>query len=337
MNEKKRSIRLLWFMKYDRKANRKAAMKNEARRERKFGAASVAASLLLSSSNSASAFVPSCSSSLRPTTTAIGVSSTKLFHWANRLDARFEERSCEDESYLQEEIAVKHKLQPISQEFTRRSILSIGVIGTTLSTLLSSSLPANADFAPGGTLLDRPVYVTYGNSEASPSRAPNNSNVLFSQDNYYKFGSAAPWIEAGSTEFPKSMPFVPSQQRYDALKKFSVRVQTSKDQLVKIGSASSGADVPDSDDPTYQLRALGLLANSFLASENSGTTNELMLARWYINEMYLRIGDYKTALQKGDQKDAETCYGYLIKAMNSYLTLINRSITSKVGDQFSYL
>ena len=319
-------------------SNKNVTMKSEARRERKMATASVVASLMavLSSSSSASAFAPS-SSSLRTTTTAIDVSSTNLFHWANRFDVRFEEQSSDDESPLLQETAAKHKLQPISEEFTRRSILSIGVIGTTLSTLLSSSLPANADFAPGGTLLDRPVYVTYGNSEASPTRAPNNSNVLFAQDNYYKFGSAAQWIEAGSTEFPKTMPFVPSQQRYDALKKFNGRVQTSKDQIVKIGSVSSGADVPDSDDPAYQLRALGLLANSFLASENTGTTNELMLARWYINEMYLRIGDYRGALQKGDQKDAEACYGYLTKAMNSYLTLINRSISSKVGDQFSYL
>ena len=313
-------------------------MKSEARRERKLVAAQALASLMavISSSNSAFAFVPSSSSQRITTTNVDVVSSTQLYHWANRLDVRFEEKS-DDESPLQQEVAAKRKLQPISEEFTRRSILSIGVIGTTLSTLLSSSLSANADFAPGGTLLDRPVYVTYGNSEASPSRAPNNSNVLFSQDNYYKFGSAAQWIEAGSTEFPKTMPFVPSQQRYDALKKFIGRVQTSKDQMVKIGSMSSATDIPDSDDPAYQLRALGLLANSFLASENTGTTNELMLARWYINEMYLRIGDYKIALQKGDQKDAETCYGYLIKAMNSYLTLINRSISSKVGDQFSYL
>lgn len=313
-------------------------MKSEVRRERKLVAASVVTSLMavVSSSSSAFAFAPS-SSSQRITTAAADVSSTQLYHWANRLDVRFEDRSEDDEFPLQQEIVAKHKLQPISEEFTRRSILSIGVIGTTLSTLLSSALPANADFAPGGTLLDRPVYVTYGNNEASPSRAPNNSNVLFSQDNYYKFGSAAQWIEPGTTEFPKTMPFVPSQQRYDALKKFNGRVQTSKDQIVKIGTMSSGTDVPDSDDPAYQLRALGLLANSFLATENTGTTNELMLARWYINEMYLRIGDYKSALQKGDQKDAETSYGYLIKAMNSYLTLLNRSITSKVGDQFSYL
>jgi hypothetical protein len=318
---------------------RNATMKTEAR-NRKLLATSVMTQIMamLSSSNSASAFVPS-SSSLRTTTTTIDVSSTQIFHWANRFDERFTKQSSilDDESPIPQEVVVKPKLQPISKEFTRRSILSIGVIGTTLSTLLSASLPANADFAPGGTLLDRPVYVTYGNSEASPSRAPNNSNVLFAQDNYYKFGAAAQWIEPGSTEFPKTMPFVPSQQRYDAFKKFNGRVKTSVEQIVKIGSASSSTDVPDSDDPAYQLRALGLLANSFLASENTGTTNELMLARWYINEMYLRIGDYKSALQKGDEKEAKACYGCLNKAMNSYLTLINRSISSKVGDQFSYL
>ena len=65
------------------------------------------------------------------------------------------------------------------------------------------------DFAPGGTLLDRTVSVTYGNPDASPSRLRDNSNVLFDKDNYYKFGAAAPWIDPpGSTDFPKTMPFV---------------------------------------------------------------------------------------------------------------------------------
>jgi len=107
--------------------------------------------------------------------------------------------------------------------------------------------------------------------------------------------------------------------------------------VAEIGGKESAAEVPEQTDPVYQLRALGLLANSFLASENIGTTNELMLARWYINEMYLRIGDYRSALEKGDAKEAKLCYGYLIKASNSYLSLLNRSITSKVGDQFGYI
>ncbi|KAL7534787.1 hypothetical protein ACHAXR_006077 [Thalassiosira sp. AJA248-18] len=261
-------------------------------------------------------------------------SSTQLFHWANRLDARNNvgDRILADSTQQQQNT----KLQPLTEQFTRRSLLSIGVASTTFATILSP-LVANADFAPGGTLLDREVTIFYGNPEASPSRARDNSNVLFNQDNFFKFGAAAPWIEPGSTEFPKTMPFVLSQQRYDALKKYGSRVTTAMEAVAKIGSVDSASDVPEKTDPVYQLRALGLLANSFLASENTGTTNELMLARWYINETYLRIGDYRSALEKGDKKEAKTSYECLNKAMNSYLTLLNRSITAKVGDKFGYL
>mmetsp|Transcript_7650 Transcript_7650/g.17883 ORF Transcript_7650/g.17883 Transcript_7650/m.17883 type:complete len:270 (-) Transcript_7650:355-1164(-) len=197
--------------------------------------------------------------------------------------------------------------------------------------------PANAgSFAPGGTLLDREVSVLYGNEEASPSRQPNNSNVIFNLDQYFKFGSAARWIPPQSTDFPETMPFVPVQQRYDARKKYGERIEKALEQLELIGRTSSASDVPGMDDPVYRLRPLGLAANSFLATENSGNTNQLLLARWYINETYLRIGDYRSALEKGDASEAKRSYECLTKAINSYLALINRQITSKVGDKFRY-
>ena len=249
-------------------------------------------------------------------------STTQLYHWANRLDNRLEEPT-----FVATELP---NLQPLSKTFTRRSLLSIGVASTTLTTLLSP-LIANAD------LMDREVSIFYGNKHASPSRRNDNSNVLFSQDNYFKFGAAAQWTETDSTDFPKKMPFVLSQQRYDGLKKYRSKVDIAKSSLLKLGSITSAEDVPLSDDPSYQLRAMGLLANSFLASENTGVSNELMLARWYVNEIYLRIGDYRRALISGDDEDAKFSYQCMIKAMNSYLTLLNRSITSKVGDPFTYV
>ncbi|KAL3806013.1 hypothetical protein ACHAXA_010776 [Cyclostephanos tholiformis] len=198
--------------------------------------------------------------------------------------------------------------------------------------------PSHADFAPGGTLLDREVSVTHGNPEASTSRSRDNSNVLFDRDNYYKFGSGAPWIyPPGSIDFPKTMPFVPNQRRYDALRRYGSRIIACRDAIVEIGDASTVDVVPGRDDPMYQLRALGLFANSLLATENTGTTNELMLARWYVNEMYLRIDDYRNALSRGDVADARACYDILVKATNSYLSLMNRSISSKVGDKFGYI
>lgn len=267
------------------------------------------------------------------TATANKMLTTQLHHWATRLDRRFEEQPIEilSDGPIKSDL----QIQPL-HEVTRRSIISTALIGTTLTTLLSA-LPANADFAPGGTLLDRPVSVLFGNSEASPSRRSDNSNVLFNQDNYYKFGAAAKWIQPGATDFPERMPFVPVQQRYSSLKKYGGRIEKASEELVKIGTATSSADIPEATDPIYQLRALGLLANSFLATENTGATNELMLARWYINEVHLRIGDMKTALDKGDFNEAKACHGFVKKAMNSYLTLMNRVITSKVGNPFGYI
>ena len=106
-------------------------------------------------------------------------------------------------------------------------VRSIGTASTTAvaGLVAFSSRPARGnDFAPGGTLVDYKVGVTVGNLEASPSRKPDNSNVLFDRDFYFKFGTAAPWISPGSSDFPKTIPFVKSQQRYDALKKYQDRV-----------------------------------------------------------------------------------------------------------------
>lgn len=189
-------------------------------------------------------------------------------------------------------------------------------------------------FAPGGTLVEYEVGVTVGNPQASPSRKFDNSNVVFVQDYYYKFGTAAPWIEAGSTEFPKQMPFAPSQQRYEAMKKYRERVQRGIDLIASLGEAIAKGDfasIPDSSAPEYSIRPMGLLANNFMASENTGTTNELLLARWYINELGLDIDDIKKA---GSKEDATKSHRAAINALNSYIGLLNRVVTPKVGDKF---
>jgi len=226
--------------------------------------------------------------------------------------------------------------------YSRRSILVRSIISLPVSAILSSitlpTEPSNAGtFTPGGTLVDREVGVTVGNAEASKSRKVDNSNVLFNQDNYFKFGAAAPWIEPDSTEFPKTMTFVLSQQRYDALKKYGDRVKAGVQAVVSLEDdikAGNYASVPNSDDPKYALRPLGLLANGFLGSENTGTTNELLLARWYINEIYLRIGDIRNS---SNEKDSMAALEAAKKSINSYYAMLNRVITNKVGNKFEYI
>lgn len=222
-----------------------------------------------------------------------------------------------------------------SSKISRRSLLQKSLVALSIMNLSSEQAIAGT-FTPGGTLVDRDVGVTVGNSEASPSRKVDNSNVLFGQDNYFKFGVAAPFIEPDSTEFPKTMPFVLSQQRYDTLKKYGSRVKAGAEALVALeADINNGnfASIAPADDPKYALRPLGLMANGFMASENTGTTNELLLARWYINEIYLRISDMKNATSKDE---ALIAYNAAKKSMNSYLSMINRVITSKVGNKFEY-
>ena len=196
------------------------------------------------------------------------------------------------------------------------------------SAILTEASPASAaSFTAGGTLVDRDVGVQVGNPEASPTRRQDNSNVIFDKDHYFKFGVAAPWIEPGSTDFPKSMPFTPSQQRYDALKKYGSRVRSGADFLASLEDAAKSADfaataIPDpATTADYALRPMGLLANSFLASENTGATNELFLARWYINEIYLQLLDARSA---SSPKEAAKAYANAKKATS--MLWVNRKL-----------
>uniref|UniRef100_A0A6S8IZL8 Uncharacterized protein n=1 Tax=Amphora coffeiformis TaxID=265554 RepID=A0A6S8IZL8_9STRA len=218
---------------------------------------------------------------------------------------------------------------------SRRALIEdVLVFTSSVGMTVFGPTPAFADFTPGGTLVDREVGVQVGNPQASASRKPDNTNVLFAQDNYFKFGVAAPWIEPDSTEYPKTVPFVRTQQRYDALKKYGPRIINGLFEIKEVGN------IPRSEvkDPTaadvYQLRPMGLLANNFLASENTGVNNELFLARWYINELYLLINDLRNATT---DEDAKSIVAAVRSAANSYLALMNRVITPKVGDKLPYI
>ncbi|GKZ00719.1 hypothetical protein MPSEU_001023800 [Mayamaea pseudoterrestris] len=104
------------------------------------------------------------------------------------------------------------------EETSRRAFMLKSLAYTTPYFIFASS--SFADFAPGGTLVDYTVGVQVGNPQASASRKADNSNVIFALDYYFKFGTAPPFVSDDS--FPKSMPFVPVKQRYEAIKKYQV-------------------------------------------------------------------------------------------------------------------
>jgi len=176
-------------------------------------------------------------------------------------------------------------------------------------------------------------YQGENNGGASKSRRADNSNVVFVQDHYYIFGTAPPFIPPGDMSYPEKMPFVPSKQRIETLVKYRPRVQRGIDLLASLqGEIAAGnyKSILGGEAPEYSIRPFGLLAAGFLGSETT-VNNELYLARWYINEIFLDINDIKTA----PSKDAALAsHANAIKAVNSLLGMLNRSITSKVGDPF---
>lgn len=223
----------------------------------------------------------------------------------------------------------------LHQQLTALPLSVLGVVGAVTAFATAAPQSASADFTPGGSIVDRSIGVTVGNADASPSRKFDNSNVLFDKDYYYKFGRAAPWLEPDSTAFPKTMPYTTTQQRYDALKKYRARVVAGLAALQALEETAAAADIADpAGADVYQLRPMGLLANGLLASENTAPANELFLARYYVNEVFLLVGDLR---RTGDPAERRAKYDSVVHAANSYLTLLNRVVTPKVGDKFAYL
>jgi len=174
------------------------------------------------------------------------------------------------------------------------------------------------------------------NEGASKSRQMDNSNVVFVQDQYYVTASSPPFIPQGDTSYPEKMPFVASQPRRDVLEKYRQRVQRGIDLLASLEGEIQKGDYKSilaAEAPEYSIRPLGLLAAGFMASDST-VPRQLYIARWYINEIYLDINDIKSAPSK---EAALASHANAIKALNSVLGMVNRSITSKVGDPFVLL
>jgi hypothetical protein len=242
------------------------------------------------------------------------------------------------------------------------SMIRTSMMLLTIATIIQVPIPTTskcnavvAEFAPGGTLItNKSIGILVNNIQASPDRKVDNANVLFDKDYYYKFGTGLQFIAPpGNTSFPKTMPFTKVQQRYDVLKKYRERIisglnliqslsKRSTDMTTTTTTSSSDVVDPKGKEDVYQLRAMGLLANGLLASDNNGLPNEVFVARYYINEVYLRIDELRRLSSTDTNtttKDPQLLLVYecIENAINSYLTLMNRVITTKVGEPFPYV
>jgi hypothetical protein len=193
-------------------------------------------------------------------------------------------------------------------------------------------------------------------------RGQFNEKALFSEDFYFKFG-LRPTPEDLKNKPVEELPFAPIQRRYTGYSKYSERVNTglslyggvlrTKVQegawadigpLLEKGSKGKGSNAKGEgtgvapSELRSACRAMGLFGNTVLQSENdSGTTSVNLLARHLINEFYFAMDDVALAAEAGDQSAAKAAWlkgqGYA----NAYLDIVNRAITSKVGDKFAQI
>lgn len=219
----------------------------------------------------------------------------------------------------------------LSLQPTRRQLLELAPAAALLA-----PRPALADMAPGFAIVDSVNIAS--NPAASKSRDAMNGNVLFGQDFYFKYGRSAPFLQDASSPLPDNgaMPFTRVQQRYEQYSKYATRVQAGIDAFAAVEGQIKAGDWAkvDATSPAFALRTLGLLANGLMASENTSPANVVFLTRWYVNEVYLDLGDVAKAK---DKKDALASWARGKGALNSALIILNKEISPKVGAQFATL
>jgi hypothetical protein len=191
-------------------------------------------------------------------------------------------------------------------------------------------------------------------------RGQFNEKALFSEDFYFKFG-LRPTPEDLKNKPVEDLPFAPIQRRYTGYKKYEERIKAGLDlyggvlrtkvqegawadvgPLLEKGVKGKGNSKTGEGgtgvlpaELRSSCRAMGLFGNTVLQSENdSGTTSVNLLARHLVNEFYFAMDDVAEAAAAGDKNAAKAAWTKGQGYANAYLDIVNRAITSKVGDKF---
>jgi hypothetical protein len=81
-----------------------------------------------------------------------------------------------------------------------------------------------------------------------------------------------------------------------------------------------------------------LFASAMLTSPNySGSSKELLVARFYVNEFKFAVTEIGNAIQNQDATRALAAWEFGKDSFNSYNQVINQQIVPKVGDPFPFI
>lgn len=199
-----------------------------------------------------------------------------------------------------------------------------------------------------------------------------NKDALIREDYWYFSGKKPPrrldidafpandptwnaWGECTKSEVSgNSCVYVSLKQRIPAYGKYAYSISYGANDFAKLGKilkSSSGPNwneaaqlvVPGLDTrmPSPSVDALlkmALFATQMLTSPNyTGSSRELLVSRYYINECSFAIRELAKAIDERDLTRALGLWEFGKDSSNSYSSIVNRAIVPKVGDKFEMI
>ena len=172
---------------------------------------------------------------------------------------------------------------------------------------------------------DDPTWNAWG--ECTKSDSTGNSCVYVSlKQRQPAYGKYAFSIALGASEF---------QQLGQILRKGRLSDQ-EWNAAARIVDAGYEQRMPA---PTVDaLLKMALFATQMLTSPNfSGPSRELLVSRYYINETAFATKELAQAIEQRDLDMAMGFWEFGKDSWNSYISIVNRSISPKVGDKFEVI
>jgi hypothetical protein len=237
---------------------------------------------------------------------------------------------------------------------TRRAVIS-GVASAII--LPPNQLPANADDA---AQLDTYRY---------ENRDRNKNKDALIREDYWCFSGRRPprrldinalpaddpqwnaWGECTKSETTgNSCVYVSLKQRIPAYGKFFFSIDNGIKEYSQLGKILRSSNPNWNEaaklvDPGFDTRMpspavdsllkMALFATQMLTSPNfTGPNRELLVSRYYINECAFALNGLAKSIDERDVATSLSLWEFGKDSFNSYLVILNRSISPKVGDKF---
>lgn len=201
----------------------------------------------------------------------------------------------------------------------------------------------------------------------------SNKDAVIREDYYYMMGKAPPrllngplrmddpqWNAFGSCETTEggsssnSCTYVSLKQRIPAYSKYGYSISLGAKEYTVLGKTLQDAARSNSEQawqtaasyvttqsqsppppPIDALLKMVLFASAMLTSPNfNGLSRELLVARFYANELSFATKEIAAAIDSRDSSRAMAAWEFGKDSWNSYYQVVNGKISPKVGDKF---